>query len=89
MAGSLSWLEHGNHNPGVGGSSPSLATNFLFLAVPSLIDPGLGPVIGGFIVEYPHWRAIAFVKLPIGAAGLYQVFHHLPDCRTSRPDPLD
>src|SRR5258708_10558063 len=27
-AGWLSWLEHGNHNPGVGGSSPSPATIF-------------------------------------------------------------
>src|SRR3954469_4651330 len=26
VAGEPSWLEHGNHNPGVGGSSPSPAT---------------------------------------------------------------
>src|SRR3954469_2172541 len=28
VAGELSWLEHGNHNPGVGGSSPAPATIF-------------------------------------------------------------
>src|SRR5260221_672966 len=31
VAGELSWLEHGNHNPGVGGSSPSPATINPFL----------------------------------------------------------
>ncbi|HEY4973560.1 MAG TPA: MFS transporter, partial [Steroidobacteraceae bacterium] len=37
-----------------------------FVAIPSLIGPMLGPLTGGFIVAYFHWRAIFFVNLPIG-----------------------
>src|SRR3984893_9448042 len=32
-----------------------------FVAIPGLIGPMLGPVIGGLIVAYSHWRVIFFV----------------------------
>ena len=60
-----------------------------FVAIPALIGPMLGPVVGGFIVHYLHWRAIFFVNLPIGILGLYLVFRHLPDYRIEHSDPLD
>jgi EmrB/QacA subfamily drug resistance transporter len=60
-----------------------------FVAIPSLIGPMLGPVVGGFIVHYLNWRAIFFVNLPIGLIGLYLVYRHLPDYRVERSDPLD
>src|SRR3977135_3406859 len=41
-----------------------------FVAIPSLVGPMLGPIAGGFIVGYFHWRVIFFVNLPIGLAGL-------------------
>jgi MFS family permease len=37
-----------------------------FVAIPGLIGPMLGPVAGGFIVGYFHWRMIFFINLPIG-----------------------
>ena len=60
-----------------------------FVAIPGLIGPMLGPVIGGFIVHYFHWRAIFFVNLPVGLLGLYLVYRHLPDYRDPRSRPLD
>jgi EmrB/QacA subfamily drug resistance transporter len=60
-----------------------------FVAIPGLIGPMLGPVAGGLIVGYFHWRLIFFINLPIGLAGLYLVFRHLPDYRQSNPPPLD
>ena len=60
-----------------------------FVAIPSLIGPMLGPVIGGFIVHYLHWRMIFFVNLPMGLLGLYLVYRHLPDYRAPRSEPLD
>jgi EmrB/QacA subfamily drug resistance transporter len=60
-----------------------------FVAIPSLIGPMLGPVVGGFTVHYLNWRAIFFVNLPIGLIGLYLVYRHLPDYRVERSDPLD
>jgi EmrB/QacA subfamily drug resistance transporter len=60
-----------------------------FVAIPGLIGPMLGPIIGGLIVQYFHWRLIFFVNIPIGMAGLYMVYRHLPDYREAHPDPLD
>lgn len=60
-----------------------------FVAIPSLIGPMLGPVAGGVIVHYLHWRAIFFVNLPMGVLGLYLVWRHLPDYREEHIDSLD
>jgi EmrB/QacA subfamily drug resistance transporter len=60
-----------------------------FVAIPGLIGPLFGPLAGGLIVGYFHWRLIFFVNLPIGALGLYLVHRHLPDYRADRSDPID
>ena len=59
-----------------------------FVAIPGLIGPMLGPIAGGLIVGYLHWRLIFFVNIPIGLIGLYMVYLHLPDYR-EHTDPLD
>jgi EmrB/QacA subfamily drug resistance transporter len=59
-----------------------------FVAIPGLIGPMLGPIAGGLIVGYFHWRVIFFVNLPIGLAGLWMVYLHLPDYR-EKCNPLD
>jgi EmrB/QacA subfamily drug resistance transporter len=60
-----------------------------FVAVPALIGPMLGPVAGGLITDYAHWSVIFFLNVPIGLAGLYLVYRHLPDFRTRHTPPLD
>jgi EmrB/QacA subfamily drug resistance transporter len=59
-----------------------------FVTIPALIAPMLGPIAGGLIVGYLHWRYIFWVNIPIGLVGLYLVYRHLPDYR-ERTDPLD
>jgi EmrB/QacA subfamily drug resistance transporter len=59
-----------------------------FVAIPGLVGPMLGPIAGGLIVGYFHWRVIFFVNLPIGLVGLFLVYLHLPDYR-ERSNPLD
>jgi MFS family permease len=49
----------------------------------------LGPVAGGFIVAYLHWRMIFFINLPIGLLGLYLVYRHLPNYQQENSHPLD
>jgi EmrB/QacA subfamily drug resistance transporter len=61
----------------------------VFVAVPGLVGPMLGPVLGGAIVRFASWRLTFFVNLPIGLGGLYLVYRHLPDYRAARPEPLD
>ena len=59
-----------------------------FVAIPALIGPMLGPIAGGLIVGYLHWRVIFFLNIPIGIAGLVLVYLHLPDYR-EKVKPLD
>jgi len=60
-----------------------------FVAIPGLVGPMLGPVIGGAIIGYFHWSVIFFVNIPIGLCGLYMVYRHLPNYREVRNFPLD
>src|ERR1700721_2287871 len=60
-----------------------------FVAIPALVGPMLGPVAGGLLVRYFHWRVIFFVNVPVGLIGLYMVYLHLPDYREANTQPLD
>lgn len=60
-----------------------------FVAIPALIGPLVGPLAGGVIVAYSHWRAIFFVNLPIGLLGMYLAYRHMPDYRSHDRTPLD
>lgn len=60
-----------------------------FVSIPSLVAPMLGPIAGGLIVDYLHWRYIFFLNIPIGLIGLILVYLHLPDYREKKTHPLD
>jgi EmrB/QacA subfamily drug resistance transporter len=60
-----------------------------FVAIPGLIGPMLGPVVGGLIIGYLHWSVIFFVNVPIGIAGLWMVYRHLPNFHGNVDAPLD
>src|ERR1700678_412351 len=60
-----------------------------FVAIPGLVGPMLGPLLGGLIIAYFHWSVIFFVNIPIGVVGLVLVYMHLPDFREERTPPLD
>lgn len=49
-----------------------------WLTVPALLGPMLGPVVGGFITTYSHWRYIFLVNLPIGLLGIWFALRHIP-----------
>jgi EmrB/QacA subfamily drug resistance transporter len=60
-----------------------------YVAIPGLIGPMLGPLLGGLIIQSFHWSVIFFVNIPIGLCGLYLVYRHLPNYREQRNYPLD
>ncbi len=41
----------------------------IVLTVPTVIAPALGPVLGGFFVDYMSWHWIFLVNVPIGIVG--------------------
>jgi EmrB/QacA subfamily drug resistance transporter len=60
-----------------------------FVSIPALVAPMLGPIAGGLIVGYFHWRVIFFLNIPIGIAGLVLVYLHLPNYFEEETHPLD
>ena len=60
-----------------------------FVSIPALVAPMLGPIAGGLIVGYLHWRVIFFLNIPIGIVGLILVYFHLPNYREEHMHPLD
>jgi EmrB/QacA subfamily drug resistance transporter len=60
-----------------------------FISIPALVAPMLGPIAGGLIVGYLHWRYIFFLNIPIGLAGLVMVYLHLPNYCEEDVKPLD
>ena len=66
-----------------------LVRTMSFVSIPALVGPMLGPIAGGLIVRYLHWRYIFFLNIPIGIAGLILVYLHLPDYKEERTPPLD
>jgi EmrB/QacA subfamily drug resistance transporter len=41
-----------------------------FVAVPALLAPVLGPVLGGWLVDGPGWRWIFYLNVPVGILGV-------------------
>jgi EmrB/QacA subfamily drug resistance transporter len=60
-----------------------------FVSIPALVAPMLGPIAGGLIVGYLHWRFIFFLNVPVGLLGLFLIYLHLPNYREERTNPLD
>ena len=58
-----------------------------YLAIPALFAT-VGPLVGGFITTYLHWRMIFFINVPIGIYGIYLASKHIANTRGSIR-PLD
>ena len=53
------------------------------------ITTALGPVLGGWLIEYASWRWAFFLNVPLAAAVIALSLGHVPESRSSRADHLD
>lgn len=60
-----------------------------YLSVPALFGPVAGPLLGGFITTYLHWRLIFFINVPVGLIGIYLANKHIANTHEPDPGPLD
>jgi EmrB/QacA subfamily drug resistance transporter len=54
-----------------------------------VVAPGVGPTLGGYLVEYVNWRLIYYINVPIGILGAIAavaVLPYLPGARGHRFD---
>lgn len=60
-----------------------------YLSLPALFGPAAGPLLGGFLTTYLHWRLIFFINVPIGIYGIYLANKYIANTHEANPGPLD
>ena len=50
-----------------------------FAIVPALIGPVLGPLVGGYLVDYLSWHWIFLINIPIGMVGIVLGIKYMPN----------
>ncbi len=56
-----------------------LLTVMNYAVMPALIGPVLGPVVGGYLVDYMSWHWIFLLNVPIGLIGLWVTWYIMPN----------
>jgi EmrB/QacA subfamily drug resistance transporter len=66
-----------------------LINAMVWVTLPAMIGPLLGPALGGFITTYISWHWIFLINIPIGVAGIVLATLFIEDVRAQAPDPFD
>lgn len=86
-----------------GGMVPAATTALLFQIVPReklgvangfrgiamLLGPAMGPVLGGYLVQYVDWRWIFTINIPVGIAGILIGTMFIPDIPSRKGSRFD
>jgi len=54
-----------------------------------VVAPGVGPTLGGYLVEYVNWRLIFYINVPIGVVGVLAAMAVLPNFPGARGRRFD
>ncbi len=66
-----------------------LINAMVWVTLPALIGPLIGPALGGFITTYISWHWIFLINIPIGLIGIVLATIFIEDVRAESPDPFD
>lgn len=97
LAGNLSQLVLSRIIQGIGGSlmtpvgklalvktfpKKDLLKAMNFAIIPALIGPVLGPLVGGYMVDFLSWHWIFLINIPMGLIGIVLSLRYMPDYRS-------
>ncbi|MCU7618951.1 MFS transporter [Chryseobacterium sp. PBS4-4] len=57
-----------------------------FAIIPALIGPVLGPLVGGYMVDYLSWHWIFLINIPIGLLGIVLGLKYMPNYNSRETD---
>jgi MFS family permease len=60
-----------------------------YAAMPALIGPTIGPIVGGFLTTYISWRWIFYINIPIGMLGVFLALRYIRDFVMPPPPRFD
>jgi EmrB/QacA subfamily drug resistance transporter len=66
-----------------------LVNAMIWVTLPALIGPLIGPPLGGFITTFISWHWIFLINIPIGIMGIILATLFIEDVRAETPDPFD
>src|SRR2546425_8803732 len=104
MSGSLTQFVAGRAIEGMGGAMMTpvarlilvrsvdkreLINAMVWVTLPALVGPLIGPPLGGFITTYISWHWIFLINIPIRLAGIVLATIFIEDVRAETPDPFD
>ncbi|MCW3161498.1 MFS transporter [Chryseobacterium oryctis] len=57
-----------------------------YAIIPALIGPVLGPLVGGYMVDYLSWHWIFLINIPIGVLGIILGLKYMPNYKSTDVD---
>ena len=58
-------------------------------AIPALVGPAVGLLLGGLITTYWSWRLVFFINVPVAIIGILLALRHVPNIREREHSPFD
>jgi len=66
-----------------------LVSAMAVMGIPSVIGPIMGPLLGGLITTYSHWRGIFWINVPVGILGFFLAGKYIENMREEEMKPFD